>query len=57
MRYRCTVSCNDSTSADCLNEKLVRDVADAMVTGGYKDAGYEYVNLARLQPAHRACPC
>lgn len=45
MRYRCTVSCNDSTSADCLNEKLVRDVADAMVAGGYKDAGYEYVNL------------
>ena len=45
MRYRCTVSCNDSASADCLNEKLVRDVADAMVSGGYKDAGYEYVNL------------
>src|SRR5687767_1982073 len=26
-----------------INEKIVRDTADAMVTSGMKDAGYEYV--------------
>jgi hypothetical protein len=44
-RYRCHIACNDSTSAECINERLIKDTADAMVAGGYKDAGYEYVAL------------
>jgi alpha-galactosidase len=28
-----------------LNEQLIRETADAMVSSGMKDAGYEYVNL------------
>jgi hypothetical protein len=44
-RYRCTTACNDSTSRNCFNERLIKDTADAMVAGGYLDAGYEYVAL------------
>jgi hypothetical protein len=44
-RYRCAIGCNNATGADCFNEKLIRDTADAMVSLGYKDAGYEYVCL------------
>ena len=28
-----------------INEKIIREVADAMVSSGMKDAGYEYVNI------------
>jgi alpha-galactosidase len=44
-RYRCAIGCNDSTSKDCFNERLIRETADALVSEGYKDAGYEYVCL------------
>jgi|EP01046_Picozoa_sp_COSAG06_P060703 hypothetical protein len=44
-RYRCHIACNDSTSAECFNERLIKETADAMATGGYKDAGWEYVAL------------
>ena len=44
-RYRCAISCNDSTSKDCFNERLIRDTADAMAASPLKAAGYEYVAL------------
>lgn len=44
-RYRCHISCNNSVDADCFNERLIIDTADAMVELGYKDAGYTYVAL------------
>ena len=44
-RYRCEIACNDSTSLDCFNERLIKDTADAMVDLGYKALGYEYVAL------------
>src|SRR5690349_11237050 len=28
-----------------IDEKLIRDTADALVASGMKDAGYEYVNI------------
>ena len=28
-----------------INEKIIREVADAMVSSGMKDAGYEYINI------------
>ena len=44
-RYRCHIACNDSTSAECFNERLIKETADAMAAGGFRDAGYEYVAL------------
>jgi hypothetical protein len=49
-RYRCSIWCNDSTSANCFNEKLIKDTADEMVKGGYKDAGYEYAATVNRNP-------
>lgn len=46
-RYRCAIGCDNATGADCFNEKLIRDTADAMVSQGYKAVGYEYVCLGR----------
>ena len=34
-----------NTFACDVNEKLIRDMADAMVASGMKDAGYEYINI------------
>ena len=45
-RYRCAISCNDSTSTDCFNERLIKDTADAMAASGLAKAGYEYVACA-----------
>ena len=44
-RYRCHIACNDSTSPECFNERLIKDTADAMVAGGFREAGYGYVAL------------
>jgi hypothetical protein len=44
-RYRCHIACDDATSPECFNERLIRDTADAMAAGGYVSAGYEYVAL------------
>ena len=44
-RYRCARGCNDSTSPNCFNERLIKDTADAMVSSGLKDAGYKLVAL------------
>jgi len=29
----------------CVSEKLFMDMADHMVSDGFKEAGYEYVNI------------
>ena len=34
-----------SRRENCISEKLVMSMADAMVAGGYKEAGYEYVSI------------
>jgi hypothetical protein len=42
------VQCNINCSADpenCLSEQLIKGMADEMATGGWKEAGYEYVNI------------
>ena len=30
---------------NCFSEKLIKNIIDEMVSGGYKDAGYEYTPL------------
>ena len=44
-RYRCAIRCNDSTSLECFNEGLIKRTADAMLSGGYLAAGYNYIAL------------
>ncbi|XP_022098907.1 alpha-N-acetylgalactosaminidase-like isoform X2 [Acanthaster planci] len=43
-RFRCNTDCKRYPN-DCVSEKLVKEMADRMVEDGYKDVGYEYVNL------------
>ncbi|XP_076085457.1 alpha-galactosidase A-like isoform X2 [Mytilus galloprovincialis] len=52
-RFRCEVDCKTYPN-DCIGERLFMDMADAMVAGGFKDAGYDYVLLDDCWPApHR----
>ena len=44
IRFRCNIAC-DADPENCISERLVKSMADAMVDGGYKDAGYEYVSI------------
>ncbi|ESO90697.1 hypothetical protein LOTGIDRAFT_178842 [Lottia gigantea] len=41
-RFRCNVDC-DKDPDNCISEKLIKSMADLMVSEGFKDAGYEYV--------------
>ncbi|KAF4745249.1 hypothetical protein FOZ62_003077 [Perkinsus olseni] len=43
-RYRCETDC-DNHPDSCINEDLYKRMADALVDQGYKDVGYEYVNV------------
>ena len=44
-RYNCAINCTNATAKECFNEGLIRDTADAMVSLGYRAAGWEYVSL------------
>ena len=55
-RYRCAIACNDSTSTDCFNERLIRDTADAMAASPLKAAGYEYVALDDCKTSRSPMP-
>ena len=39
-RYRCNMDCTNDPD-NCFSEKLIKKTIDAMVSEGYKDAGYE----------------
>ncbi|KAL1460239.1 hypothetical protein WDU94_012166 [Cyamophila willieti] len=41
-RYRCNIDC-DNYPDECISENLFKRMADALVSEGYKDVGYEYV--------------
>ena len=43
-RFRCIVDC-DKYPTDCISARLYMEMADELVRGGWKDAGYEYVNI------------
>jgi len=43
-RFRCNTDCTNDPD-NCISEKLFMKMADLMVSEGYKDAGYEYVNI------------
>jgi len=43
-RFRCNTDCTNDPD-NCISEKLFMQMADRFVSDGYKDAGYEYVNI------------
>lgn len=43
-RFRCITDC-DKYPDECISEQLIKRMADLMVSEGYLDAGYEYVNI------------
>ncbi len=43
-QFRCATNCTLAPTA-CIDESLYRDIADAMVDGGYTAAGYASVHL------------
>ncbi|XP_071786704.1 alpha-N-acetylgalactosaminidase-like isoform X2 [Asterias amurensis] len=43
-RFRCNTDCKNDPY-NCVSEKLVKQMADRLVEDGYKDAGYEYINI------------
>ena len=46
-RYMCNTDCKGSPDS-CISEDLYKRIADELVTGGYRDAGYVYVRDTSL---------
>jgi alpha-N-acetylgalactosaminidase len=44
IRFRCNINC-ELDPDNCVSERLIKSIADEMVSGGWKDAGYEYVSI------------
>jgi len=43
-RFGCNIDCKNDPK-NCISEQLYKDMADHMAADGYKEAGYEYVNI------------
>ena len=43
-RFACQTDCVKYPKS-CINEQLFKEMADRIVTDGYKELGYEYVNI------------
>ena len=43
-RFGCNIDCKNDPD-NCISENLYKNMADIMVSEGYKDVGYEYVNI------------
>lgn len=43
-RFRCIMDC-DTYPDDCISDRLFMDMADRMAQDGWRDAGYEYINI------------
>lgn len=51
-RFRCNTDCiNDPDN--CISERLLMKMADIMASEGYRDAGYQYVNVDDCWPSHQ----
>ncbi|XP_029581696.1 alpha-galactosidase A isoform X2 [Salmo trutta] len=51
-RFMCNVDC-DTDPNNCISENLYMQMADVMVTEGWKEAGYEYVCIDDCWPSHQ----
>ncbi|XP_033646280.1 alpha-N-acetylgalactosaminidase-like [Asterias rubens] len=43
-RFRCNIDCENDPK-NCISEVLYREMADALADGGFKQAGYEFINM------------
>lgn len=43
-RFACNTDCTNDPD-NCISEKLFKDMADHMVSDGYKDVGYQFINI------------
>ncbi|GFY46262.1 alpha-N-acetylgalactosaminidase [Trichonephila inaurata madagascariensis] len=43
-RFTCNIDCIKNPD-ECISEKLYMDMADRMVADGFREAGYEYINV------------
>lgn len=43
-RFTCNIDCVNYPH-NCINEQLYKDMADRMVEDGFKDVGYQYINI------------
>jgi alpha-N-acetylgalactosaminidase len=43
-RFRCNVDCRNDPE-NCISEHLYKSIADALVSEGYREAGYTHVNM------------
>jgi len=50
-RFRCNTDCT-TYPEQCISERLFREMADLLLVGGYRDAGYEYVIIDDCWLAH-----
>eukprot|EP00435_Cladocopium_sp_Y103_P047939 s1276_g14.t1 len=44
-RYRCETNCSGDGAKRCINEDLIKEMADRMAEDGWLDAGYQYINI------------
>ncbi|GFO45388.1 alpha-n-acetylgalactosaminidase-like [Plakobranchus ocellatus] len=49
-RFRCNTDCKNDPD-HCISEQLYKRQADLMVSEGYRDVGYQYVNIDDCWPA------
>jgi hypothetical protein len=52
-RYMCNTDCKGSPDS-CISEGLYMAMADALVSEGYRDVGYTYVNIDDVRCTHAA---
>jgi len=50
-RFRCNTDCENDPH-NCISEKLFMQMADLVVSEGYQDAGYSYINIDDCWLAH-----
>nr|XP_042896359.1 alpha-N-acetylgalactosaminidase-like [Parasteatoda tepidariorum] len=43
-RFACQIDCENDPK-NCISEQLIKDMANRMAADGFKDVGYEYVNI------------
>ena len=50
-RFRCNTDCANDPH-NCISERLFRQMADLIVSDGYQDVGYSYINVDDCWLAH-----
>ena len=51
-RFRCNTDCANDPH-NCISERLFRQMADLIVSDGYREAGYSYINVDDCWLSHK----